>query len=268
MKNPLAISSILAMVALLVIVAACGGGETKPETAGLSPSAPEQDDPAPREDGADSGDPSGGQVSSGMLLPRPNTIQGLVEQSHIIVLGTISSVLDEKVMYYGEDGTQVLADEESGLPYTDYEVRIETVLKGDGGVEDGGTLILRMFGHLSKQNDAVSSVPVKLPQLGSHYLLALGLNLDGTYGSGSEGLIRVDGETVTYDDGIPFSTELKGEEFVAAVGQETGAIPATDTAGTELDEQRFRELITLEDVENRLTVQISLTRIHRGRASG
>ena len=46
--------------------------------------------------------------------------------SDIIVLGTISSVLDEKVIYYGKDGNPVPADEERGAPFTDYEVRIET----------------------------------------------------------------------------------------------------------------------------------------------
>ena len=159
-------------------------------------------------------------VSAGSMIPRPNSIESLVAQSQVIVLGTISSVLDEQLMYYGEDGKPVAADEESGLPYTDYEVRIERVLKGDGGVEEGGVLVLRMFGHLSRQTDVVTLAPVQLPQPGSHYLLALGQNPDGTYGSGSEGLIYVDGETVAYADGVAFSTRLTGEEFVEAVRQE------------------------------------------------
>ena len=158
-------------------------------------------------------------VSTGMMVPRPRSIEDLMTRSHVIVLGTISLVLDEKLIYYGEDGKPVAADEESGLPYTDYEVRIESVLKGDGGVADGGVLVLRMFGHLSQQNDVVTLAPVHLPQPGSHYMLALGLNPDGTYGSGPEGLIYVDGETVAYADGVAFSTELTGEEFVEAVSQ-------------------------------------------------
>ena len=79
--------------------------------------------------------------------------------------------------------------------------------------------MLRMPRHLSQQNDVVTLAPVQLPQTGSHYLLALGRNPDGTYGSGNEGLIYVDGETVAYADGVPFSTELTGEEFVEAIRQ-------------------------------------------------
>ena len=143
--------------------------------------------------------------------------------SHIIVLGTISGVLDEKLIgAYGEDGNPFIPAEEDGTPYTDYEVSVESVLKDDGDVEDGGTLVLRMFGHLSQQNDVVTLAAVTLPQPGTHYLLALGRNPDGTYGSGSEGLIYVDGETIAYADGIPFSTKLAGKEFVQAVRQEVG----------------------------------------------
>ena len=82
--------------------------------------------------------------------------------------------------------------------------------------------MLRMFGHLSQQTDIVTLAPVYLPQPGSHYLLALGRNPDGTYGSGSEGLVYVDGETVAYADGVAFFTELTGQEFVEAVRQNAG----------------------------------------------
>ena len=208
-------------------------------------------------------------VSSGSMIARPPSIEALVAWSHIIVLGTINSVLDERVIYYGEDGNPVPADEESGSPYTDYEVRIESALKDDGRVESGGVLVLRMFGHLSQQNDIVTLAPVRLPQPGSHYLLALGRNPDNTYGSGSEGLIYVDGETVTYVDGVAFSTELTGEEFVEAVRQEIGrkslsATPtsietAPTTSGVVLTEDKFRDLITVEeDVETHLSVKVSL----------
>ena len=276
MRKPQTLAAILATVALLVIGAACGSDEASPETAGLSPLAPQQVVPPPQEAKADPGDPSSQQVSSGSPIARPKSIEDLVAWSHIIVLGTISSVLDERVIYYGKDGNPVPTDKERGAPFTDYEVRIESVLKGDGGAEEGGTLVLRMFGHLSQQKDIVTLTPVQievrhhqaqeLPQPGSHYLLALGRNPDDTYGSGSEGLIYVDGETVAYADGVAFSTELTGEEFVAAVRQETGgkSLNATSiniaptTSGVVLTEDKFRDLITIEDVETRLSVKVSL----------
>ena len=160
-------------------------------------------------------------VSSTMLVPRPESIEVLVRMSHIIVLGTVSAVLGGiRFGAYGEDGNPTSGGEEPGTPFTDYEVRVESVLKDDGDVEDGGTLVLRMFGHLSQQSDVVTLAAVTLPQSGSHHLLALGRNPDGTYGSGSEGLINVTGETVAYADGVAFSTELTGDEFVEALRQE------------------------------------------------
>ncbi len=70
-------------------------------------------------------------VSSGMMVPRPTTAKELVATSDIIFVGTIMSFLEERLIGpYGEDG-QPLPAEEGGLPYTDYEVRVEGVLKGD-----------------------------------------------------------------------------------------------------------------------------------------
>ena len=221
--NPATVAAILVMVAVLVIGAACGSDEASPEAAGLSPLAPELVTPSPQSPIGEPGETSGGQVSSGMMVPRPESIEVLVRMSHIIVLGTIGSVLDE-IRYgaYGEDGKPTSGGEEPGTPYTDYEVSVESVLKNDGDVEDGGTLVLRMFGHASEQKNVVTLAAVKLPQPGDHYMLVLGRNPDGTYGSGNEGLLNVDGETVAYSDGVPFSTKLAGEEFIEAVRQEVG----------------------------------------------
>ena len=96
--------------------------------------------------------------------------------------------------------------------------------------------------------------------------MALGRNPDDTYGSGSEGLIYVDGETVAFADGVAFSTELTGEEFVEAVRQEIGGKilsttsieTAPTTSGFVLTEDKFRDFITIEDVENRLSAEVSL----------
>ena len=207
----------LGVVALLSAGTACGGDEASPETAGLSPLAPEQVVPAPPETIAEPGE----QVSSGKMVARPESVEVLVKLSHVIVLGTIISVLGERLIgAYGEDGQPTSGSEEGGTPYTDYEVRIESVLKSDGTVEGRGTLVLRMFGHLSGQKDVVMLAAMQLPQPGGSYMLALGRNPDGTYGSGNEGLILVDGDTVAYADGITFSTELNGEQFVEAVERE------------------------------------------------
>jgi hypothetical protein len=151
-----------------------------------------------------------------MMIPRPRSAEEITSAGYVsvIVLGTIDSVLEEREMgAYGEDGQPLPADE-GGLPFTDYQVRVESVLKGDGTVTDGGTLVLRMFGHLSKDNAVITSNVFTLPSPGDHLLFALGMNPDGTYGSGPEGLFSVDGEKVTYADGVPFAADVSPEQLM------------------------------------------------------
>ena len=197
----------LGVAALTVIGVACGSGVAST--------------PAPTETSAASVSPpaearsTGGQSGPAMLsmLPRPKSVKELVAGAHVIVLGTVASVLEEKMIGpYGEDGQPLPADD-SGLPFADYDLQIESVLKGDGTVADGGSLVLRMFGHLSDQSGAVTSGVFTLPAQGDRLMFALGKNPDGTYGSGPEGLLRVDGEKVVYIDGVPFAAGISPEQF-------------------------------------------------------
>ena len=145
-------------------------------------------------------------VSSGMMVPCPTSAEELVARSDIIAVGTIMSVLEERLMGpYGEDG-QPLPAEEDGLPYTDYKVRVEGVLKGDEQVQ---ALVLRMFGHLSNPSAIITPNVFTLPNPGDHLLFALGRNPDGTYGSGPDGLLNIDGEKVSYADGVPFGPRYR-----------------------------------------------------------
>ena len=156
----------------------------------------------------------GGSVYGGMMVPRPRSAEEIVTRAHVIVLGTVAAVLSERwIGPYGEDGQSLPADED-GMPVTDYEVQVESVLKGDGTVIDGSTLVLRMFGHLSNPNAIITSNVFTLPNPGDHLLLALGTNPDGTYGSGPEGLLDVDSEKVAYIDGVPFATETSPEQLM------------------------------------------------------
>ncbi len=136
--------------------------------------------------------------SSASMLPYPNGVEQLVAWADVIVLGTISSVLGEKQLGPYVDGKQLPAAEEGGMPFTDYEVQVETVLAGNDAVADGDTFVLRMFGHLSSQGAAITSVVFQLPKPGDRLLFTLGRNPDGTYGTGPQGLLDVSGETVAF----------------------------------------------------------------------
>ena len=100
-----------------------------------------------------------------------------------------------------------------GMPVTDYEVQIETVLTGYDALADGDTLVLRMFGHRS-QGGAITSVISQLPNPGDRLLFALGRNPDGTYGTGPQGLLDVSGEAVSFADGVPFEPRTSPDQLM------------------------------------------------------
>ena len=180
----------------------------------------------PAEDGTTLQEPNA-PVSAGMMVPRPRSVEELVTRADLVFIGTINSVLEVKMMGpYGDDGKPVPASEEGGLPYTDYQVQVDSVLKADGTVQDGGTVVLRMFGHLSNSSAIITPNVFALPNQGDSLLFVLGQNPDGTYGSGPEGLLNVDGESVAYADGVPFATEISPDRFV----QQIRAAAAADHA--------------------------------------
>ncbi len=105
------------------------------------------------------------------------------------------------------------------MPVTDYQIQIESVVKADDAIGEADTLVLRMFGHLSGEGSAITLNVFPLPSPGDHLLFALGRNPDGTYGSGPEGLLDVDGETVAYADGVSFTANTSPEQLIEDIKQ-------------------------------------------------
>lgn len=161
------------------------------------------------------------QVSSGMLVPRAQNVQELIDRSQIIVVGTVASVSREFMLGgYDENGLTFAAEtEEDGTPFTDYVVVIEQLLKGDGVVVEGGTFTLRLFGHGNPSGTQILSVQPGLPELGESLVLALGTNPDGTYGSGPDGLIEIDSGRPVFIDGRPFPGAMGAGEFISAIAE-------------------------------------------------
>ena len=153
-------------------------------------------------------------VSSGSMLPYPTGVEQLVGGADVIVLGIISSILEEKQIGPYRDDGKALPARDDGMPVTDYEVQIETVLTGYDALADGDTLVLRMFGHRSSQGGAITSVISQLPNPGDRLLFALGRNPDGTYGTGRQGLLDVSGEAVSFADGVPFEPRTSPDQLM------------------------------------------------------
>jgi len=212
--------SVFGIAALLAIVVACGGEKADEpvaaDTAGLSlaPSTGVVSSDEAIEEPEDGG--SVAVVYGSMMVPRARNASELVDRSQIIVIGTITAVLVQTEFGgYGEDGDEPV--EEGGSPITDYDVSIETLVKGDGTIVEGGNFVLRMYGHLDGQSDAITLNVFMLPEPGAHLMFALGRNPDGTYGSGPDGLINVDGEVVAFSDGVQFGEGVEPDAFVEQV---------------------------------------------------
>ena len=152
-----------------------------------------------------------------MMIPRARNASELVDRSEIVAVGTITAVLAQTEFDgYGEDGEDEPV-EEGGMPITDYDVSIEMLMKGDGTIVEGGNFVLRMYGHIDGQSDAITLNVFTLPEPGAHLMFALGRNPDGTYGSGPDGLINVDGDLVAFSDGVQFGEGVETDAFVEQV---------------------------------------------------
>ena len=221
--------STLGLTALIAVGVACSSGSPPPSTETVPLPAPAS---------------ASGQVaplavaSVGSMAPFPGSAEELVKyrQLHIVLLGTIESVLEERVAGgygvgggYGDDGQLVPVDDgqlvvpvdEVRLHFTDYQLRIERVLIDDGTVAEGDTIVLRMFGHRSSQQgtlssvSSVSSVSFDLPKQGDRLLFALHPNPDGTYGSVPQGLLNIDGAQVEFAaNGRLFGTGISPEQLI------------------------------------------------------
>jgi len=164
---------VVGLAALLTVAAACGSGDVDElaaaDVAGLplAPSSGVVSSEEPVEEPV-----VGGAVSSSML-PRARSAEELVDRSALVVIGTVTSVLAEKEFGgYGEDG-QPEPLEEGGMPVTDYDVSIETLLKGDGTPVEGGSFVLRMYGSLDGQSDGNITLNIfTLPEPGAPHIRA------------------------------------------------------------------------------------------------
>ncbi len=155
-------------------------------------------------------------MSSGSMAPYPANVEDLIARGQIIVIGTLDEKFEEIMMGgYGADGQL----SEGAMAFTDYQLNIEEVIKGDDTVSAGTeSVVLRMSGHINVQKAVLTPHMFKLPEPGDHLLFALGRNPDGTYGSGGVGgLIDIDSETASgnavFADGMPFNPFRYGSGY-------------------------------------------------------
>ncbi|MDP6453052.1 MAG: hypothetical protein QF898_07065 [SAR202 cluster bacterium] len=191
--------------AIMAVAVACGGEDPPSQLETPEAATVPAAQPSPIHDGQSSD--SVASSAYALWTVRHADVDELIARSQVIVMGTLGEEFEERMISgYGPDG-QITADPEGWLAYTDYTLNIEEIIRGDDVVSEGtDSVVFRMVGHVSAQDEAPTSVAFKLPEPGDHLLFAMGTNPDGTFGSGPEGLIDIESENAVYEDGIRFAS--------------------------------------------------------------
>jgi hypothetical protein len=163
--------------------------------------------------------------STAMLVPPPKDLSELVSKADIIAIGEVAEVIRQG--YYGgydATGRLILHAGEpdkpvSGVPFTDFSIKVERSLKDDGSIAAGQPIILRITGHPTNEvrrlsDDLQVDFPMSFP--GDRHLLLLSKNPDGSYGFyyGPWSRLVIDGEIVRVSNGAKEPLKFANSERV------------------------------------------------------
>jgi hypothetical protein len=139
-------------------------------------------------------------------VPPPANVDDFVSLMGAIVVGTVKSVIGTGTLisYDAEKAERILKLDDKispALPITDYELVVEKVLLGDGSIEPGESIVLRMIGN--PDHVGIPTGLIQMAKIGDHRLYGLGRNPDaetyGIYGWWSS--FMIDCQPVTHTDG-------------------------------------------------------------------
>jgi hypothetical protein len=163
------------------------------------------------------------------LITSPQTLEELSGKSDLIIIGTVGRIVREGTFAgYDKNGSIKAKDQDFPdiplVPFADYEVTVEQVIKDNGTVQSGKPFVLRMPG-MREANDKVAldaEYPMSAP--GDHHLFFLTQNPDKTsYGLlyGPYSRLDVDASIVTFSDGphtpVDFNGKSKPDDFIKKV---------------------------------------------------
>ena len=169
-------------------------------------------------------------------VPLPETMDDLIGDADIIAVGRVGEI-DREVAEGGFNGA---VDKEGNpvsetlVPHTYFELELEQVIRDDGTIASGETVLLRMEG--GAQEGPVEISPGRfidfernypMPTTGQRRLFVLTRNPNDSYASGgASGLLEIDGDNVkfaTYDHKpVPFAIGKAPDEFLAEVQESAG----------------------------------------------
>ena len=160
----------------------------------------------------------------------------LVAPAQLIFIGEVGPVVQRRT-YSGYDPQGELLDgfNEAGTPVprapiTDFEVKVERVIRGDGTIGSGKPVILRMSGDATPEMKEITrNSDYPFSYTGDRYLFLLTRNPDrATYGfyHGPWSRLLIDGDTLRISNGSQDALKLDGsdapislEDFIRRVNE-------------------------------------------------
>lgn len=145
------------------------------------------------------------ELATWVLRPAPPTLDDLVADSDLIVVGTVGALMREAAFAgYDEQGRLIQAHDQelppgAEIPFFDYVLHVDQILKEHGTLRPGQDMTLRMF---TKTHPRIAGSSRAIP--GARHLFLLKHNPDReTYGLhyGTAAQLTIDGPVVTQTDG-------------------------------------------------------------------
>jgi hypothetical protein len=163
------------------------------------------------------------------LQAPPATLEELVSNSRLIAVGTVGPLVHEdSFLGYDDQGNLVKAadrglSEQAELPFYDYELHVDRVLKAAGPTQTGDTITLRVY---VKATPAAVNAHLEYPPSvpGQQYLFFLNQNPDHqTYGldHGLASRLIIDDAIVRMSDGartpVTYYGKMTPQTFIKKV---------------------------------------------------
>lgn len=157
----------------------------------------------------------------------PKTTTELLEKAHIIVIGEVGPVIQHRTFsgydVKGEllDGTDLVGNPSPKLPITDFQIKVDRVIKDDGTITNGRPLILRMAGDATPETKKLTAnTDYPFSYTGDRHLFVLSLDPDGkTYGFyyGPYSRLNIDQGILRVSDQNSSELKLDGQDAPIAL---------------------------------------------------
>lgn len=165
-----------------------------------------------------SGAPSSGTAPIGP----PTTTRDLIAPAQLIVIGEVGPIVQRRTYSgYGSQGKLLDGFNEAGtpvpqVPFTDFEVKMERVIRDDGTIASGKPVILRMSGDATPEMQAITrNSDYPFSYTGDRHLFLLTRNPDGTtysFPHGPWSRLLIDGDILRASNGTQDVLKLDGSE--------------------------------------------------------